>query len=759
MLYTIEDLKKFDDYYYNKKRPIISDEDYDRIKRELRELFPNDPYFASVSKPVVPLPKTIIVNHEYILGSPGLETEETIWRRLDKLVDNDIIIYEKIDGVSVLFHYEEGKLVKAVTKGDGTRGQDITEKVRRVAPPINNSKDKVLVIGEIFLKGEDHLKMGFDNRRSIVEIIRLGDHPSFRTDLVQVKLTELIYPDNIQPESNRLLYLRNVFEKKYIVDYYKMKVIDPTSMKDFLIHLINQNKNKNYDLDGLIIIQDFGRRENTTSPSKKFCFKLDESPPVPVTVEDVEWVVIKDGIIFPILHVKRTLLQGSYVDKVSGYSANYIEENGIGEGSEIGIGRVSGQAFPVVKEIYKKSKYVKMPEQCPNCNKPLERSGPHLVCLNPECASIKYSELVYFFKTLGAETLSEKIFKILGVEDLHDVLNINLDDILEKKEFQSRDGKSLAENIYKDIRDSLQATAEDVIVAFGIPSINRDVARKILSKYTLEELFEEESEDFTYDTPRFINLMEIDGISHKVQEEYLLYKNVCTKILRILFDRGLKIIPSKETTLEEQVSANVPKIDVKSLPKEPLVTAESVLGDRERPKFSFAPPEPPTPTRTEDTIVEEKEKEGVEKQQQQLEEGDIIGASITVEERVSPSEEWLPKKLSKPMSKKELKFPNVKKSKSNISTGEVLDNDNVDKEKSHSFCLIGFSPYPKSEIEKKLDSLGHSVIKTVRKDLDFLVVDDLSKDSTKKRRAMDYGIKIITYQQLIEKFSLEFNKS
>ena len=160
----IEKLKEYDKLYHEESEPAISDSEYDILKDTAKKMYPDNPYFQTVGYPVL-LGK---VKLPFVLGSLNKEKPETIesWLIDNFTISDKLFASAKLDGVSFIVEYFDGKITFAGTRGDGYIGRDITDKARIFCI------DKISLTGHVALRGEltlwkdDYKKLGFKNRRN-----------------------------------------------------------------------------------------------------------------------------------------------------------------------------------------------------------------------------------------------------------------------------------------------------------------------------------------------------------------------------------------------------------------------------------------------------------------------------------------------------------------------------------------------------------------------------------------------------------------
>jgi len=480
----INDLKEYDDSYFNKGIKLITDTEYDKLKTEAKKQFPDDPYFLEVGCSVSSYEE---IKLPFIMGGLDKVDPETLnnWIK-DK--NKEICASEKLDGISIGCTWENGILSFASTRGNGITGQNILNKAIYFIPNIP-VKQKVSLRGEILLKGETSFKkLGFRNRRNGVSgLIRRDNINPNDLKLLSAIFYEIIECPRIPEfEVYRFLYIQNTL--KLQIPEIKICKPDENLISSLERFLLESKETKPYDIDGLVLTINKSQRENVMHPMNKVKFKVNESA-ITCKVLDIEWNVTRTGLIKPVILIEPVEIMGVTVSRVSGFNLDFIINNEIGKGSVIGVVR-SGDVIPYVTEVYKTSKVI-IPDFCSSCGSKTERykkseeSTEELKCSNPECVQKKIYIVSHFFTTLGVEGMSSKTIKNLNVTSIEEMYNLTVKDIENLPGF----GKKKAENIISEIKKTLLTKPELLLASFGIPLVGRTLSKQLCSKFSIDDLF------------------------------------------------------------------------------------------------------------------------------------------------------------------------------------------------------------------------------------------------------------------------------
>lgn len=327
---TILFLKKCCGAYYTEgETPLLTDQEYDRLYETAKLQWPDNPFFSD--DVVGFIPSGSKVEHEFVLGSLTKFKNETISDFLSPLdPEGSLFILPKYDGLSIYAEYNNGKLVRAATRGNGTVGTDITKKASIFAPTIWD-KQNLKLRGEILLHGDSYKDLGFANRRNGASgIIGLKD-----IDKEKLKMLTVIWYEVLSPEMDlekSLTLLKNVFNKIKVKHFS-----DP----DRIFNNMLDKFNGSIDLDGLVIAYDSKsepyRRENVYKPSNKVCWKPETEAAV-AEIKEISWTTSRTGKVVPVAVFKEPVfLAGTSVSRATCYNAKFVLDNKLKEGTKITV--------------------------------------------------------------------------------------------------------------------------------------------------------------------------------------------------------------------------------------------------------------------------------------------------------------------------------------------------------------------------------------------------------------------------------------
>lgn len=413
----IQELKTFDEAYFAGS-PIIPDVQYDKLKKELQEKYPDAPYFSEVGA----VPKGEKVDLPYPMGSLNqvYEGDTVRWINKYSLKSETIVVTEKLDGVSVLLIYSGGKLSDAYTRGDGRKGEDITHHVRNIpSVPDKITTDYLAVRAEIIMKNDvfaTKYSKKYKNPRNMVaglvnrkksEIDTLKD-----VDVVAYEVIDGATSDT-KLETLEFLHGEGFLIANNVSTVGNMLADDRLSNS-----LASFKRNGYYELDGVVLtVNDYSKFEDISkssslNPEHSVKFKvLDEDSVMEADVVDVHWKVSKTGFYKPRVEIRPIELMGSTITFATGFNAKYIYENRIGPDAKISITK-AGSVIPYIISVLKDTD-----PKMPNAEWDWDENKVEAVIKGSHEQTLM--QVVHFFKTLGVENAQEtSITKVIEDQGL-----------------------------------------------------------------------------------------------------------------------------------------------------------------------------------------------------------------------------------------------------------------------------------------------------------------------------------------------------
>lgn len=446
------------DLAYREGHPYLSDEIFDALLDRLREEDPNNSFLKEVGAPIIEEKMKSVLPYK-MFSLDKIKNEEKPFQNWRNKHPNDILISDKLDGNSGLFYVKNGKF-HLYTRGDGTVGQDISYltryisifKEKRLEEFVKQHYPVLAVRGELILSKKDWESIqkkypDLSNSRNTLA----GSLNSKQLNLdiiskVQFIAYEWIAPGQYLP-SDSFDFMRelgfNVVHSKLI----KSKDVSIETLSEFLLE---RREISPFEIDGIVVSENkIHPRNEEGNPKNSFAFKsLVTQDQVEVVVTQVEWNVSKDGILKPLVHFPKVVLNGVQIQKATGKNAKFIEENVIGIGSKLIIIR-AGDVIPDIIDVIKPSDSGK--PDFPNIRYVWNDTRVEILIdethLDSETEEkLELRRLIHFFTTLETEGFAEGVITRLyeaGYTTLLSLLQITSQELQKIEGFKKRSAEKL----------------------------------------------------------------------------------------------------------------------------------------------------------------------------------------------------------------------------------------------------------------------------------------------------------------------------
>jgi DNA ligase (NAD+) len=571
-------IEKHDYLYYSRHAPEIRDRDYDLLIRELQKLEEQYPHLKSPHSPTQRIGDKISSGFQTVIHRvPMLSISNTynaeelkdFDNRIKRILDLDesmsveYVVELKIDGVSISLLYEKSKLIRASTRGDGTRGDDVTANVRTIKNIPLRLRDEFTNSGTIELRGEIFLpEKAFNlinNQRK-----KNGDQLFVNPRNAAAGSLKLLDP-SITAERPLSSFIYSVAFSDFSLPDKHWDVLHLISNLGFCVNPnrwicpgINEvikicdeweakRDNLDYDIDGLVIKvnnRTFYETLGSTSKSPRWIAAYKFSAEQAETkLLDIIFQVGRTGTITPVAVLDSVFVAGSKVSRATLHNNEEIQRKDIRIGDRVIIEK-GGDIIPKVVRVLKslrsgEEKPFEFPANCPVCNSPLVKSDKEVAirCQNASCPGQIREKLRHFssrdamdIEGLG-DTLVNQLVEKGMVSDFFDLYKLDTQ-ILSSLE---RMGKKSAENIVKALENSREKPLASFIFALGIRYTGLQSAKLLAKKF------------ITFDALKSASLEDIasvegigDVMAKSIFDFFRNEKNL--ELIRKLFESGVKTL-------------------------------------------------------------------------------------------------------------------------------------------------------------------------------------------------------------------------
>lgn len=535
---------KYDKAYFVDDNPLVPDAVYDQLFRELVELEAKYPEFVLEHSPTKrvgsePVDAFRKVEHEVPMLSLGNAFQEQelldFHRRVTQAIGNDVeyICELKIDGLAVSLTYEDGKLVRGATRGDGSVGEDITSNLKtiRSIPLMIEETGKLEVRGEAYMPkrsfeqlNEERKEKGeqlFANPRNAAagSLRQLDPRIAAKRHLDMFAYGYGVWQiQEIGTHSGRLEKLQKL-GFKINPHWETCRSIDEVIA--FVKKWTEQRSSLPYDIDGIVVkVNDIKQQEQlgftARTPRWAIAYKFPAQEAV-TTLIDIELSVGRTGVVTPTAILEPVFVDGSTVSRATLHNEDHIRALDIRIGDRVII-KKAGDIIPqVVRVLFEERKEglepYRMPDHCPACNSKLVHLDDEVAlrCINPDCPAQLKEGIIHFVsrEAMNIDGLGEKIIEQLFdaglIKSIADLYRLKKEDLLPLE----RMGEKSVQNLLKAIEASKQNSLEKLIFGLGIRHIGEKAASLLAKNFkTMDAL-----KNATFD-----ELVAIDEIGEKMAE-------------------------------------------------------------------------------------------------------------------------------------------------------------------------------------------------------------------------------------------------
>lgn len=553
--HLIEEIRKHDKLYFAEARPAISDYDYDQLVKQVEQIEREHPEWISPHSPTQRVGEALTkgfrqITHQVpmlsLANTYSKEELEDFIKRVHKLLgrsDVNFCAELKMDGVAVTVRYEKGVYVRAVTRGDGKKGDEITANMRTIASlPLQlhgtDLPDVLEIRGEVFMPHRIFQELNEKKEEA-------GEEPWANPRNATAGSLKLLDPREVSARKLSAVFYGIVEDSFHQLSTqmhcheYLHKVGLPCFTKEerHLCHDIDEimafahkiekrRQSLPFDIDGIVIKVDeikWHDQLGSTGKSPRFAIAYKFAPEQAITTINAITVQVgRTGVLTPVAELEPVLLAGSTISRATLHNQEEVERKDIRIGDTVVIEK-GGDVIPKVVAVDFKKRPVhshpwKMPKDCPSCGTQIVHHSEEVAvrCPNPGCPEQRKRQIAFFASKdamdighLGIRVVEQLVEKGL-VKNISDIY------ALTEKELSQLDGfkeKSI-HNLLESIDKSRAVSLSRLILGLGIKYVGEGTA-ELLAEHagTLEVLAKMTEEE----------LLEIDGIGGKTAQAVVAY--------------------------------------------------------------------------------------------------------------------------------------------------------------------------------------------------------------------------------------------
>ena len=564
----VELLNKAGKSYYSEGQEIMSNYEYDAMYDELKKLeeetgcvLSNSPTVNVGYEVLSELPKE---RHD----SPMLSLDKTKDREAlrDWLVEQKGVLSWKLDGLTIVLTYEDGKLSKAVTRGNGEIGEIITNNARvfKNVPVTIPYKGKLVLRGEAIITYSDFNRINeeipemdakYKNPRNLCSgSVRQLNNKITKERNVNFFAFALVSADNVDFKNSRAYQFEWLKKQGFEVVEYKM--VDRDNIIDTIAWFEKTIVNNDFPSDGLVIIYDdiaYGESLGRTAkfPRNAMAFKWTDET-ADTVLRQIEWSASRTGLINPVAIFDPVELEGTKVSRASVHNISIMEGLKLGIGDNIRVFKAN-MIIPQIAANLTESGNISVPEVCPVCGQPTRISEVNdvktLYCDNPECQAkhVKSFALLVSRDALNIDGLSEatleKFIQKGFIKDKTDIFHFDKfkDEIVAMEGF----GEKSYANLIEAVEKAKDTDLVRVLYGLGIDNIGLSTAKLIVKKL--------KGDPQAVLSVTAQELTDIDGIGEVIAEAFVRYfadEKKKEEYIRLLGEVRLKEIEESQETEE-----------------------------------------------------------------------------------------------------------------------------------------------------------------------------------------------------------------
>ena len=440
----------------------VSEEEFDEFRDSL-----NEGFIDSGNK----------VKHKYVAGSLNklkYEEPKNIKKFIGKAVKGKLHVSAKVDGLSGIAKYVGGKLVQLATRGDGSQGEDISDKGSciKFLPQTISEKEELYVRGELVILTEDFKNVeGTASRNVVAGLINRKDWSAKDIGNVSFIAYTVLGPKYTKSEQFKLL--EDDGFKTAWHDELDAEIWQSEDIAEKLFDLANQGFE--YEADGLVLSDTEYKNEDRYRPNLQAAFKTNLQT-FETRLIDIDWgTPSKDGFLCPVASLEPVEVNGALIGKCTLHNLDFIAAKGVKIGSKVSIVR-SGNVIPKLISVLESDENcvdVEYPKTCPCCGTKLIREGVNLRCTNKNCRDQVLFQVMYFIKKLNVKRCSTASLENFGIYTFDDLLA-----------FKPEERLKMQTSLYSELLDKVfTRSKQELLAALNFKGIGETTINKLVNAF------------------------------------------------------------------------------------------------------------------------------------------------------------------------------------------------------------------------------------------------------------------------------------
>ena len=552
-IYQLRDsLHRHNYLYYMLDKPEISDLEFDKMLKDLEELEKKYPDYKDPNSPTQRIGSSLnndfdSIEHNFPMYSleNSYSKEELIkWKdRLVKILNTDNISFScelKLDGVSISLSYKNGSLVRALTRGDGQRGDDVTKNVKTINTiPLKTLKKidyDFDIRGEVVIEKRDFEELNkirlknneepyMNPRNTASGSIKLVSSKEVRKRPLKCYFFQIVSENNPFKTQSESLNIAN--ELGFNISSTHKYCKNLNEVFDYINFWDTERKNLDFEIDGIVVKVNSFKMQTKLGFTSKFprwaiAFKF-KTEQVSTKLIDVTYQVGRTGAITPVANLSPVLLNGTIVKRATLHNEEQIEKLDLFYNDIVFVEK-GGEIIPKIISVDKKFRdnsqsKVNFIQNCPSCDSQLqkiEEEAQHYCVNSLNCHPQIVGRFKHFISRkamnidgFGSETIERLLEKNI-IKNFDDIYNIKIDQLVGLE----RMAQKSAENLFIAINESKKQPFNKVLFSLGIRYVGETVSKKLTTHFkSIDELINASHED----------ILNVDEIGEKIAASLIAY--------------------------------------------------------------------------------------------------------------------------------------------------------------------------------------------------------------------------------------------